>query len=228
MKWCVATTLLLINRTTASVEEQCGDRQMPREARAVKRCESSIIHAVDRHPSIKVQRDQRYVICAHRLKQPILVDLTASLTQRKNAEATGVRHHVQAHRVHQRNDTLVIVESTSADRHVEPLDAQLRQCFDDGFLQCLQRPALFPNLHIHLLLPCQTRRDVHVVMWSFDLFVGEVVAQKSHRSAYCAGRGTKSSQQGREAGLRKAPFYLEMVDKHGCSTRLFYFLEKGY
>ena len=43
--------------------------------------------------------------------------------------------------LHQRNDTLVLVESTSADRHVEPLDAQLRQCSDDGFLQRLQRPA---------------------------------------------------------------------------------------
>ena len=93
--------------------------------------------------------------------QPILADLTTGLTQRKNAEDTGVRHHVQTHRLVERNDTLV-VQSTSADRHVEPLDAQLRQCFDDGVLKRLQGAAVFPNLHVHIVLPCQTRRDVHV------------------------------------------------------------------
>ena len=84
-----------------------------------------------------------------------------SLAQRKNGEATGVRHHVQTRAFRQRDDTLVVVESTPADRHVEPLDAQLRQFLDDGFPKCLQAAAVFPNLHVHLL-PCQTRRDVHV------------------------------------------------------------------
>ena len=85
----------------------------------------------------------------------------ASLTQRKNTDDTAVWHHVQADGLLQRKDTLVAVEGTSADRHVEPLDAQLRQCLDDGFPQCLKAPAVFPNLHFHLL-PCQTRRDVHL------------------------------------------------------------------
>ena len=51
----------------------------------------------------------------------------------------------------------------SADRHVEPFDAQLRQRFDDGFLQRLNGAAFFRDLHVHILLPCQTRRDVHCV-----------------------------------------------------------------
>ena len=142
---------------------------MPVDAPFVKWCLTARIHTVDRHPSIKVQRAQRHVLSrtnCYGMKQHSLAGFTTSLTQRKNAEATGVRHHVQTHRVYQRN-TLVLVKSTSADRHVEPLDAQLRQCFDDGFLQCLQRPAVFPNLHIHILLPCQTRRDVRVVLCSF-------------------------------------------------------------
>ena len=161
VKRCAVIAALLINRTTASVKQQCGERQMPVATRLVKRCQAITILAVDRHPRIKVQRAQRHVTFSRRSAQPSLADLTTSLTQRFDAEATGVRHHVQTRSVLQRNDALV-VKSTSADRHVEPLDAQLRQCDDDGFLQCLTGAACFPNLHVHLLLPCQTRRDVHV------------------------------------------------------------------
>ena len=162
VKRCEVIVIFLINCTTASVEQQCHQRHVPVERTKVKWSLALDIHTVNWHPSIKVQRAQRHVTDLGCAKQPILADLMASLTQRKYAEATGVRHHVQARGVIQRNDSFVIVESTSADRHVEPLDAQLRQCFDDGFLQRLQRPAVFPNLHIHILLPCQTRRDVHV------------------------------------------------------------------
>ena len=112
----------------------------------VKRCAALDIDTVDRHPSIKEQRAQRHVTFSRSLKQPILADLTASLTQRKDAEATGVRHHVQTRVLHQRDDALIAVEGTSADRHVEPLDAQLRQCDDDGFPQRLQAAAVLPNL----------------------------------------------------------------------------------
>ena len=133
---------------------------MPFAARDEERCLTFIIYApgntVNRHPSIKVQRAQRHIALGCRRKQPSLADLTASLTQRKDAEATAVRRHV----LRQGNDALVIVETTSADRHVEPLDAQLRQCDDDGFLQRLNGAAFFPDLHVHILLPCQTRRDV--------------------------------------------------------------------
>ena len=72
-----------------------------------------------------------HVTFVYSLKQPSLADLTTSLSQRKNAEATGVRHHVQTDRVLQRNDTLVVVESTSADRHVEQhkaVVAEIRCC----------------------------------------------------------------------------------------------------
>ena len=101
----------------------------------------------------------------------------ASLTQRKNAEATGVRRHVQARRLLQRNDTLV-VESTSADRHVEPLDAQLRELLDKAFFQCLKGTAAFPNLHTHLHLPCQARCDVHLRVVSLSV---PAVVNKTHR-----------------------------------------------
>ena len=160
VKRCLAILILHINRIAASVQNEGRDLQPPARARVVKKCPALIIQ-VDRHPSIEVQRDQRHITFFGCTKQPSLADLTASLTQRKNAEATGVRHHVQTDRVLQRNDTLVVLESTSADRHDEPLDAQLRQFLDDGFPKCLQAAAVFPNLHIHLL-PCQTRRDVHV------------------------------------------------------------------
>ena len=76
---------------------------MPTAAREVKRG-VDIIDAVKRHPSIKVQRAYRHVTVCYGSKQPSLADLTTSLTQRNNAEATGVRHHVQAHGVLQRND----------------------------------------------------------------------------------------------------------------------------
>ena len=134
---------------------------MPAATRQEKRCLVIIIYTVNRYPSIKVQRAERHVTFESCTKQRSLADLTAGLTQRKNAEDTGVRRHVQTHRLVERNNTLV-VQSTSADRHVEPLDAQLRQCFDDGFLKRLQGAAVFPNLHVHIVLPCQTRRDVHV------------------------------------------------------------------
>ena len=147
MKRGVAFSILLINRSAASVEQERRDVQTPFAAREVKRG-VDIIDAVKRHPSIKVQRAYRHVTSLRRSKQPSLADLTASLTQRNNAEATGVRHHVQAHGVLQRNDPLVVVESTSADRHVEPFGAQLRQSLDDGFLQRPKGPARFPNLDV--------------------------------------------------------------------------------
>ena len=159
----VAITILLINRIAASVKQERRDLQMPVQARVMKRCVVINIDAVKRHPSIKVQRARCHGTLFCRGKQPSLADLTASLTQCKNAEATGVRHHVQAHGVLQRNDPLVVVESTSADRHVEPFGAQLRQSLDDGFLQRPKGPARFPNLDVHILLPCHTRRDVHVM-----------------------------------------------------------------
>ena len=98
---------LLINRSAASVEEEGRDLQTPGVAREVKRRPAISISAVDRHPSIKVRRAQGHVTFARRLKQPVLVDLAASLTQRKSAEATSVRHHVQTRGLLQRNDLKV-------------------------------------------------------------------------------------------------------------------------
>ena len=153
--------ILLINRVAASVKQERCDLHMPFPTREMKRCVAIIIYAVKRHPSIKVQHARCHVTVICGIQQPILADRTARFTQRKNAEATGVRHHVQTRVFLKRNDPLVVVESTSADRHVEPLDAQLRQCFDNGFLQRLKGAAVLPNLHVHRL-PSQTRRHVHV------------------------------------------------------------------
>ena len=72
---------------------------MPVAAREVKRCEALTIPAVNRHPGIKVQRAQPIVTLSRRIEQPVLADLTASLTQRFDGEATGVRHHVQTRSV---------------------------------------------------------------------------------------------------------------------------------
>ena len=112
-KRCLPIIILLINRSAASVQQEGRGLQMPEPTRDEKRCLAIIIYAVNRHPSIKVQHAQRHVAVSRCAKQPSLADLTASLTQRKNAEATAVRHHIQARSVHQRNDTLVIVESAS-------------------------------------------------------------------------------------------------------------------
>ena len=91
MKRCLATIILLINRSAASVQQECRDLQMPLCAREVKRYPAITIDTVDRHPSIKVQRAQRHVTFDHYISKSSLAGLTASLTQRKNAEATGVR-----------------------------------------------------------------------------------------------------------------------------------------
>ena len=176
VKRCLTITICHINRA-ASVQQEGRDLRMPEAAREVKRCgvttivDIGAIHTDDWYPSIKVQRDLRHVASSCRLKQLILAyPLTASLTQRRNAGARAngaVRHQVQARVLLKRNDALVVVESTSADRHVEPLDAQLRQFSDDGFPKRLQAAAVFPNLHLRLV-PCQTRRHVHVcavVVW---------------------------------------------------------------
>ena len=104
VKRCAEIAALLINRTTASVEQQCGERQMPVATREVKRCPAITILAVDRHPRIKVQRAQPHVTFSRRFAQPSLADPTASLTQRFDAEDTGVRHHLQTRSVLQRND----------------------------------------------------------------------------------------------------------------------------
>ena len=96
-KRCRALTILLINRSAASVQQESRDLQMPVAARAEKRCPAVSVCAVKRHPSIKVQRAQRHVTFCFCIEQPSLADRTASLTQRKNAEATGVRRHVQPH-----------------------------------------------------------------------------------------------------------------------------------
>ena len=176
VKRCPTITICHINRS-AAFEQEGRDLRMPEAARGVKRCgvttivDIGAIHTGDWYPSIKVQRDLRHVASSCRLKQLILAYLKASLTQRRNAgaraNAGAVRHQVQARVLLKRNDALVVVESTSADSHVEPLDAQLRQSLDDGFPKRLQAAAVFPNLHLRLV-PCQTRRHVHacaVVVW---------------------------------------------------------------
>ena len=65
-----------------------------------------------------------------RSKQPSLADLAASLTQRKNADATGVRHHVQTHRLLERNDSKVSQVVDSRIRFTLRLDdaAALAAC----------------------------------------------------------------------------------------------------
>ena len=139
VKRCHTITICHINRA-ASVQQESRDLRMPEAARGVKRCgvttivDIGAIHTGDWYPSIKVQRDLRHVASSCRLKQRILAYLMASLTQRRNAGArangalrlAALRHQVQTDILLKRNDALVVVESTSADRHVEPLDAQLR------------------------------------------------------------------------------------------------------